>query len=46
MPEIFREIEGEVEAFEAFCESMFNPDYPLAFAGVNGGADPFESEVA
>lgn len=46
MREIFREIEGDIEAFEAFCESMFNPDYPLVFAGVNGGEDPAESEVA
>ena len=42
----YREVEGEAEAFEAVCESLFNPDYPLAFVGVNGGSDPFEGEVA
>lgn len=42
----YREVEGDVEAFEAMCESMFDPDYSLNFAGVNGGEDPFESEVA
>lgn len=29
-----------------FIEGPVDVEYPLAFAGVNGGEDPAESEVA
>lgn len=45
MPEIFREIEGEVEAFEAACEALFDAYRPLVFDGVNGERVDWEVAV-
>ena len=46
MLDIFRELDRIVDEFEFACESLVESDYPLVFAGVNGGEDPAESEVA